>query len=106
MTIELIRVDFTKEDFLLFCTLFEQELYQEFKPSLLKETPAGLEYTATYRDEFNYKIPVKLYLSKGHIHWDYVTRYDEVKKKNTVDLDFEAFVTDVYETFLAKLQKN
>jgi len=63
------QVNFSKNDFVRFCKMYEETNEFEFEEEKLVEADHGYKYEALFRDEYNYKIGFDIYLQDGRIIW-------------------------------------
>ena len=87
---------YTIDDFITFCTKYEEESGFKFESEKIIETETGLEYEATFRDEYNYYIPVKLFWSNGTIDLEEPTFYSD-EEEDTVPF-FHWFTEEIFDS--------
>lgn len=100
-----INMNITKEQFILFCLMYEKA--NEFDVTRedidLEETENGFTYAATFRDEYNYKIDVRLTLCEGDIQIE-VPNFNSDEKEDTEPF-FHSLSEEVHEKFLEVLKE-
>lgn len=90
-------MDYDKNDFIVFCSMIEEDSEFQYNETNLTETETGYNYAATFKDQFGYNIPVNLYLNRNQIGWDEPDFYgDEIKEtkpflKETIQQIFVEF---------------
>lgn len=92
-------MNFDKYDFIAFCKLFENKNEMEYDEELLLQTETGYTYSATFRDEANYKIDVDLHLIGQEISWSEPEYYGD--EEETRDF-FNAFIHSLYSRFASQ----
>ena len=95
-------MNYTKNDFIMFCKMFEEANGFEYDDNNLTETETGYKYMATFRDEYNYKISVNLFLDGTVINWDEPKFYED-EEYDTKPF-FHDLINEVFQDFQCQIQ--
>ncbi|MCK1999875.1 hypothetical protein MZM54_00575 [[Brevibacterium] frigoritolerans] len=88
---------YDKNDFIVFCKMYEKENEFIYSSDNLEETETGMKYSATFRDDANYKIGFELYLESGTISWEEPEFNDD--ELDTTKSFFNELIEQVFNEF-------
>lgn len=100
-----MKMNIKEEQFVQFCQMYEEANHfdtQVTKDDLV-ETLEGCYYSATFRDEYNYKINVLILLENGEIKVQLPTFFDD--EESDTKPFFASLAEEVHQNFLNEIGK-
>lgn len=90
-------MDYDKNDFVVFCRMFEEKSEFQYNETNLTETETGYNYAATFKDQARYNIAVNLYIDGNQIGWDEPDFYSD--EEYDTKPYFQESIQEVFQEF-------